>query len=297
MVSNCRKHRVTTSAALFAVCNIAWIRTQRERRRREGRAHDREDEKQPMLLYTAISVSHLCAGAAKKDHVYPALAYQSLVLPSFLSASISDERLFWHRARIIRKENLKFIKNQLFVGRAIRSYDERAQRAIRFAEEDDAAVPSLQYAAWPQHRLVVQAPSVISTSHVEPSSSSKIPPQALLNELAASGQGDPTSLPKPPSLALMGLSLTGELDRIHHHSKYYGPIKLVSMRGANRQASGGMLLTAPTLNGRMTITLTVDKAGFERQTLDLFWEECKRCVNEWLVAGMVDEDGRERARL
>lgn len=198
-------------------------------------------------------------------------------------------------AYTVRKQIVGFVKHSLFVGRVLRSYDERAQRAIKFAQEDDAATPSLRFTAWPEERLFNDArPDGCCPPEVTPPFGSTITSQSLVDELTASGYGSPTLLPKAPSVALMGLSLTGEQDRIHHRSKHYGPIELVKMRGVTRQAPGGMLLTAPTLNGRMRISLTVDKAGVNKETLELFWTECQQCVWGWLVR---KEEIEQRARL
>ena len=260
--------------------NLAWIRTQRMLKRRAGQSYDREAEKMPMLLYTAINIRPRRPTQSSQqpldDWVYPTLAYQNFVLPSFLPSSPPEENIFWYRAQCVKKQSRDYIRHALLSGRTLRSYEERCQRAIRFATEDDSAEPSLRNVAWPVNRAP-PAPSIPARLVQGPSSA------AITEELASSRQGPSPLLPKAPSIALMGLTLTGDLDRIYKHSKHYGEVIVESLRGSARQAPGGILIAGRTLNGRMTFSLLVDRSSFEEGVLRTFWDCCGRCVGEYMV--------------
>lgn len=262
---------------------------------------DREFEKHPMLMYTAINVrSQLAAvesGTSSTfalDHFHLALGYLNLVFPSFIPRRTSsrtteeqakhEEAIFWHRARSVKKQHAGFVKQAIFGKRTIGVYKDRAARATQFAQEDDAADPRLRYAAWEEGREVPTAAaksnSVVTTG----------PQQLDVSRLIAkSGHGPSPLLPKAPSLALLGLSLIGDLDRIYERSAY-GPITLHNLIPSYRKNKGGMLVACRTLAGSMTVNLVLDVEGFDRPIIEEFWDNIRHCVREYMV-------GEIRARI
>lgn len=310
VLERCKSHNVSPSNAIFAACNFAWIRTQRAIRARAGRLHDRESEKVPMLMYTAINLRPQIAALAKKgvlpnaDPFYPALGYLNIILPSFIPTSSAsskslaelEEAIFWYRAQNVKSQNSRYVRHPMLGSRVIGSYEERALRALRFAKEDDEAQPRLRYVAWDQGRPIpetlppTRAPSSLSVSVTE---SAPLPPQkAVMQELTSSRLGNSPLMPKPPSAALMGFSLIGNIDAVYQKSKHYGPLLVERVRVSNRRAKGGMLATSRMLNGKMMIGLILDEGGFEGDVVKEFWDECIRCIKEYMVGEKVGTKAR-----
>ncbi|KAF8323806.1 hypothetical protein DL93DRAFT_2104111 [Clavulina sp. PMI_390] len=261
-LARCKNQRVTLSNAVFAATNFAWIRAQRILREREGRGHDRDHEKSPMLLYSAINVGPVVrreepfSQSTPHNHFHLALAYLNLVLPAFLprtpSANVQrnselEEAIFWHRARTVKRDTASFINHKLLGARVLSSYKDRVARAIRFAQEDDQAV-------------------------------------------AAAGHGLPPSLAPAPSAALIGLSLIGDLDKLYRRAEY-GPIQLLDCIPTYRKNKGGILVYCRSFLECMTVGLILDVGGLEKDLLDEFWKQFQRCIREYVVG--IDGSGSD----
>ncbi|KAH9997716.1 hypothetical protein BJV74DRAFT_877283 [Russula compacta] len=91
-----------------------------------------------------------------------------------------------------------------------------------------------------------------------------------------------TPTPRHPSLALIGLSLLGNLDGIYKHANF-PDIKLHTLTTGSRQRNSAMLLFAYTFVGKLWISLGYDENGFERETVDVFWKNVHTAVHEFLV--------------
>ncbi|KAK0505685.1 hypothetical protein EDD18DRAFT_1304501 [Armillaria luteobubalina] len=89
--------------------------------------------------------------------------------------------------------------------------------------------------------------------------------------------------PRAPSAALIGLSLLGNLDGMYKHANF-GDIKLHTLTTGSRQRSGGMLLFGYTFVGKLWISLGYDENGFEKETVDKFWDNLLRSTDEFLDA-------------
>ncbi|KNZ73594.1 hypothetical protein J132_10842 [Termitomyces sp. J132] len=94
----------------------------------------------------------------------------------------------------------------------------------------------------------------------------------------------PVALKKsgPPSSALIGLSLLGNLDGIYKHSSFH-EIKLDTLTTGSRQRAGGMLLFGYTFLAKLWISFGYDENGFDEGIVERFWSNVISCTNEFLV--------------
>ncbi|KAK7440236.1 hypothetical protein VKT23_017177 [Stygiomarasmius scandens] len=93
-------------------------------------------------------------------------------------------------------------------------------------------------------------------------------------------KNDSTS--RAPSLALMGLSLIGNLDATYLRDAY-PRIELVSVRTASRQKAGGLLLLEHTFGKKLWLQMFWDENGFKEGQIERFWECLREAVHEFLV--------------
>jgi len=95
----------------------------------------------------------------------------------------------------------------------------------------------------------------------------------------------PPPVPKgagPPSNALIGLSLLGNLDGIYKHSTFQD-IKLETLTTGSRQRAGGMLLFGYTFVGKLWLSLGYDENGFDKEMVERFWDNVLNCTHEFLI--------------
>ncbi|KAG6814136.1 hypothetical protein H0H92_002131 [Tricholoma furcatifolium] len=86
----------------------------------------------------------------------------------------------------------------------------------------------------------------------------------------------------PPSSALIGLSLLGNLDGIYKHSTF-SEIKLDTLTTGSRQRAGGMLLFGYTFVGKLWISLGYDENGFDKELVARFWDNVLSCTDDFLI--------------
>jgi hypothetical protein len=86
----------------------------------------------------------------------------------------------------------------------------------------------------------------------------------------------------PPSSALLGLSLIGNLDAIYVRSAYNSKLDLRSVTTASRQKAGGLLLLQHTFAKKLWFNLCFDQNGFEEGVMERFWEGLQTAVEEYL---------------
>lgn len=196
-LSMCKSHSSTISHAIFALANIAFIRSTPL-----GEGKGKRDERLPMMLYSALNVRSFLKGEGDWFHI--AIGYYNVILPSFLPSTISATEAFWHRAGVVRKETSDVVKSKWMAPRAKLMALERERRAIGFEKEDERRRE--------EKRAEVQGLS-----------------KALVG-LGIGMRGDPSEenvleAPQPqtqemkkvlaPSTALMGLSMLGSESAVH----------------------------------------------------------------------------------
>ncbi|KAJ7727829.1 hypothetical protein DFH07DRAFT_782362 [Mycena maculata] len=208
----------------------------------------------PINMYSALNLrSVLTASKALNDsYWYLAISYFNVVLPAFIPKTASDndiEKIFWHRARDAKNQSTRAAKSAMLVSRSYEMARERGQRARCWAREDDEKARGTWKAP---------APSAASTNVAK----------------------------KPPSAALIGLSLLGNLDGIYKHSTF-PDVQLHTLTTGSRQRAGGMLLFGYTFVGKsarkLWISLGYDQGGFDIDTVERFWRNVLTAVDTLLV--------------
>jgi len=89
-------------------------------------------------------------------------------------------------------------------------------------------------------------------------------------------------IPPAPSVALMGLSPIGNLDRTFTRASYPSEVQLHSVTAASRLKPGGMLLVQYTFGNKLWLQLCWDEMGFEEAHMERFWEALTASVEEFL---------------
>lgn len=202
-----------------------------------------------MMMYSALNLRPvLTASKASNDsYWFIAIGYFNVILPTFIPKSglkQDIEKMFWHRARAAKSQSTCAAKHPMLVSRSLAMARERGQRARGWAREDDEKASG----TW-------KAPLPLPTSKHTAS--------------------------KPPSTALIGLSLLGNLDGVYKHSAF-PKIELHTLTTGSRQRAGGMLLFGYTFVGKLWISLGYDKAGFD-DTVERFWENVLVTIDTILV--------------
>ncbi|KAJ7235866.1 hypothetical protein B0H12DRAFT_1256838 [Mycena haematopus] len=203
----------------------------------------------PIMMYSALNLRPVLTASEGFDdsYWYLAIGYFNVVLPTFIPKSDRDvEQSFWHRARAAKNQSARAAKNPMLVSRSLEMARKRGQQARCWAREDDE-----------KERGTWKAP----------------PPRPASNPVAS----------KPPSSALIGLSLLGNLDGIYKHAAF-SKIQLSDLTTGSRQRNSGMLLFGYTFVGecKLWISLGYDEAGFDDK-VEQFWGNVLTAVHTFLV--------------
>lgn len=206
----------------------------------------------PTMMYSALNLRPVLTAsrAFNESYWYLAIGYFNVVLPTFIPKSASDEdieRVFWHRARAAKDQSTRAAKSIMLVSRSRLMAQERGQRARCWAREDDEKVNG--------QRKAPPAPPALPTVK---------------------------ATNRPPSAALIGLSLLGNLDGIYKHSTFQ-EIQMHTLTTGSRQRQSGMLLFGYTFVGKLWISLGYDEAGFDVDTVDRFWGNVLNAVDTLLL--------------
>ncbi|KAH9486485.1 hypothetical protein JR316_0000550 [Psilocybe cubensis] len=127
ILANCKRRGVTISSALFAICNVAWHRT------------NSSNLELPMMMYSALNMRpNLMADKRLNDsYWFLAIGYFNVVLPTFFPREGNLEGTFWFRARSAKIQSIKAAKSPLNISRCYQMAKERGRRARIWAKEDD----------------------------------------------------------------------------------------------------------------------------------------------------------------
>lgn len=200
------------------------------------------------MMYSALNLRpYLAANKALHDsYWFLAIGYFNIILPTFIPSESNEIfSTFWYRARSAKKQSIAAAKNPMAIPRSREMARERGSRARVWAKQDDDKARG------------ISAPS--QTPVIK-----DVKPNA------------------PPSVALMGLSLLGNLDGIYKHASFPA-IKLHTLTTGSRQRSGGMLLFGYTFADKLWISFGYDENGFDRQTIKIFWNNVLDIVNKILI--------------
>lgn len=198
------------------------------------------------MMYSALNLRpYLMDNTTLNDsYWYLAIGYFNVVLPAFFPSSGDLTSTFWHRAISAKIQSTHAAKNPLVISRSREMARERGERARAWGKEDDDKVKGPWKAPVPSH---------------------KPPPN------------------KPPSTALLGLSLLGNLDATYKHGNF-SDIRLHTLTTGSRQRSGGMLLFGYTFVGKLWISLGYDENGFDRDIVVKFWDNVLSSIDDLLLA-------------
>ncbi|KAJ7066686.1 hypothetical protein C8F01DRAFT_1053008 [Mycena amicta] len=231
--ARCKAERVTLQSAVFGLINMAWIRL-----------FSRHPEipvskKLPMLMYTAISLrGYLPPVSELSSFMSLALGYHNLVLPSFLPSSSSSTTLssvFWARSREAQRQMFTYSHSPMLLGRSVAAAEDRGRRAKAWAQIDDEAAGVL-----PRRPAPASAPA-------------------------------PAAKPTfPPSIALIGVSQSGNIDGIIRRERY--PLmEVCDLVGGTRKGPGGVLVYTRTVLQQFNMLLLWDSAPYDPALIDEFW--------------------------
>jgi hypothetical protein len=202
-----------------------------------------------MMMYSALNLRpYLTADELNDSYWFIAISYFNVILPGFLPSS-DLAKTFWHRARSAKEQSTKVAKHPMVVSRSREMAKERGERARRWAKEDDDR----------ERGIMTSDPPATATPPVQTNSVSK-----------------------PPSTALIGLSLLGNLDGIYKHAAF-PQVKLHTLTTGSRQRSGAMLLFGYTFVGKLWVSLGYDENGFEEGVVDKFWKNVLSLIEELLL--------------
>ncbi|KAF8665373.1 hypothetical protein AX16_000392 [Volvariella volvacea WC 439] len=209
----------------------------------------RQNWELPMMMYSALNLRpNLVFHKSHHDsYWFIAIGYFNVVLPTFLPKD-SDrgnvESMFWLRAHSAKKQSTVAAKSKLLSGRCREMARERAERARIWAKEDDEKAAGTR-----------KAPDSVPAKPKAPA--------------------------RPPSNALIGLSLLGNLDAIYKHASF-PEIQLHTLTTGSRQRPGGMLLFSYTFVGKLWVSLGYDENGFEKGVVDTYWHNILSGIEEFL---------------
>ncbi|KAK4057560.1 hypothetical protein OIO90_001205 [Microbotryomycetes sp. JL221] len=259
MLAACKAHGTTISNAVMSLVNLAYIRTK-----------PNLDRTLSQMFYSAMSIrSHLQPKVpldvnAHQDHFKIAISYYNIILPSFVPTTRSTSETFWSRCHVVKSQTTKAVKSPFVKSRTIITAQERAQRSIGFAREDE------------RKKAVAKSVGLgLDMSSLDSSSLSPKPQQIHTEESAQV---------KAPSTALMGLSMLGNLDATYAHKTHNANgIELDSLTTGSRQRPGALLLFAYTFAGKLWLSLGYDVNGFKPGFVEEFWSQILKAADELIV--------------
>ena len=198
-------------------------------------------------MYSALNMRpYLMADKRLNDsYWFIAIGYFNVILPTFLPQSGEITSTFWHRSRSAKAQSIKAVKTPMAVSRCRQMARERGARARVWAREDDDKLAGS-----------FKKPIVASADNQDKE--------------------------RVPSVALLGLSLLGNLDATYKHATF-PEIELHTLTTGSRQRSGGMLLFGYTFVEKLWVSFGYDKNGFQEGVVDAFWTQVIGAIDEFLL--------------
>ncbi|KAI9460527.1 hypothetical protein BJY52DRAFT_1203761 [Lactarius psammicola] len=190
-----------------------------------ARMSPREKQELPMMMYAAMNIRPFFPKPIHDSYWFLAVGYFNIILPNFIPASCDVSKTFWHRARKAKEQSFRVANSPMVQSRNREMAIKRGKQSRAWAKEDDEKEAGV---------CISPAPKPTSDK--------------------------PPSPPRNPSVALLGLSLLGNLDGIYKHANF-PDIKLHTL----------------------TTCLGYDENGFDRGTVDLFWANVNAAVHELLI--------------
>ncbi|GAA5896360.1 uncharacterized protein JCM6883_006879 [Sporobolomyces salmoneus] len=266
ILSTCKSHGSTIASALFALSNLAYIRST---------PIDKLNQELPTNLYSALNIRGILEKAEKGDWYHLAIGYYNIILPSFYPSSIPVSTYFWHQAASVKKQTSKVVKSSFLKSRTTLMAFEREKRSIGFEKADELK------------RVEEGIKGLGITADGEDEAELERMRRAAEESVAAKEKErkkQEEAKPKVPNVSLMGLSMLGNLDAIYKHSTYAERgIELHTLTTGSRQRPGALLLFSYTFAGQLFISLGYDSNGFEKGVIEDWWKELLNRVDELLL--------------
>jgi len=215
-----------------------------------ARMSPREKQELPMMMYAPINIRPYFPKPVKGSYWFLSVGYFNIVLPNFIPSSCDVSKTFWLRARKAKEQSTQIAGSPMMRSRNREMAIKRGKQSRVWAKEDDEK----EAGVW------------IPPPPPPPPTSDKAPAAAA----------------RHPSVALLGVSLLGNLDGMYKHANF-PDIKLHTLTTGSRQRHSAMLMFAYTFAGKLWISLGYDENGFDRETVDLFWSNVHAAVNEFLI--------------
>ncbi|KPV78279.1 uncharacterized protein RHOBADRAFT_11250, partial [Rhodotorula graminis WP1] len=153
ILAACKRHGVTIAHAMFALSNLAHVRTVADGRRQPDL---------PTMLYSALNVRpSLVKEDPPVDWYHIAIGYFNIILPSFVPRSLSPADYFWHQCLSVKAQTSRAAKSPFLAPRTALMALEREQRSIGGEQESVG------------EKMVEQV-------HVDPTGRSQAPSTALM---------------------------------------------------------------------------------------------------------------------
>src|SRR6266702_5873601 len=181
------------------------------------------------MMYAAMNMRPFFPKPIHDSYWFLAVGYFNIILPNFIPASCDVSKTFWHRARKAKEQSFRAANSPMIQSRNREMAIKRGKQSRTWAKEDDEKEAGV-----------------------------------CISSASKTASDKPPSPPRIPSVALLGLSLLGNLDGIYKHANF-PDIKL------------------HTLTGKLWISLGYDENGFDRGTVDLFWANVHAAVHELLI--------------
>jgi hypothetical protein len=126
ILKNCKAHGVSVSAALFAICNIAWARLTSDK------------PELPVMMYSALNLRpYLNPTPTNDSYWFLAVGYFNIIFPNFVPKSLDIASTFWQRAKSAKEQSTRAGKYPMIVSRSRLMARERGRRSRAWAREDD----------------------------------------------------------------------------------------------------------------------------------------------------------------
>ncbi|VDB86578.1 unnamed protein product [Peniophora sp. CBMAI 1063] len=211
-----------------------------------ARMTSREQQRLPMMTYAAMNVRPCLVPRPMNDsYFFLSVGYFNVTLPAFLPSNMADG-VFWHRARSAKSQITQAAKTPMLASRCHHMSIQRGRQSRAWAAEDDQKVAGI-WTPPPTPTVAASAPTT-----------------------------------KPPSSALLGLSMLGNLDAMYKHREF-PDIQMHTLTTGSRQRSGAMLLFGYTFAGRLWVSLGYDEKGYEDKPVSIFWQNMLDTMNEFLA--------------
>ena len=273
ILGNCKTHGATIATAVFALSNVAYIRSTPE-----GLGKGLRDERLPVMLYSALNVRPFLQNEGDWYHI--AIGYYNIILPAFLPKTITPAQAFWHRSLVVRQQTSAVVKSKWMAPRTKLMALERERRSIGFEIEDES-----RRQAKKAETVAAGLAQAVTGLGISDSTEPVILPPPVSAPVPAPAPAPAPAPPKKvvtPSTALMGLSMLGNLDGMYSHKTMHG-LKLHTLTTGSRQRPGALLLFAYTFAGKFWMSLGYDSHGFAEGTIEAWWDEMLKGVDEFLL--------------